>query len=665
MEELLTRFKEYHADPSELLAELVDALRPEHSSDIDSARRNVHALCHLLDSREEMRRGVREAFQRLSSDTRHADLYTSTGILPNTGFFTELFRRIGHQVLPEALDVARLRSRLRQFFPRASDAEWVTGLGDEAWLELFAALHFEEDPAHETLPQPLFEILRALRIISFWIAAGGMDPELLRLDPALELYESPFATQNAELVAYIDTYPLAWRQPAARISDDKHLRVLLDQCQQSIERIRKRAAREGTSIRLTFHLQRQQQLITRCEALLDVLDTLLHHPDGDEARPPIVRLATTLVAAECRRDNVSDHWRQNLELIALRVTDNAGQQGEHYISETRREYFAIARSAAIGGLIVAFMACLKLLLTKAGMPPLTGALAYCLNYGLGFCLIHLLHGTIATKQPAMTANAIAATISQTGGKLRDVEALAGLVARTVRTQVIAILGNVGVAIPVAMLVAFAVSLTGEAHLVSPEKAEYLLAAQSPIHSGALAYAAVAGACLFVAGLISGYFDNYAAYNHVPQRILQLSWARRLLGEHRLQRVARYVGDNLGALAGNFLFGFLLGGTTIFGVLFGLPLDIRHVAFSSAFVGIGFVGQGGQPDPWLLLWAVLGVAAIGTINLAVSFTLALKVALRSRQVNGTPWRTISSAVWRHFRQSPRAFFLPPRGEGDKP
>ncbi|MCB5976870.1 site-specific recombinase [Acinetobacter baumannii] len=32
-----------------------------------------------------------------------------------------------------------------------------------------------------------------------------------------------------------------------------------------------------------------------------------------------------------------------------------------------------------------------------------------MNYSLGFILIHVLHFTVATKQPAMTAAALAAT----------------------------------------------------------------------------------------------------------------------------------------------------------------------------------------------------------------------------------------------------------------
>ena len=118
-----------------------------------------------------------------------------------------------------------------------------------------------------------------------------------------------------------------------------------------------------------------------------------------------------------------------------------------------------------------------------------------------------MHGTVATKQPAMTANAIAASISQSGGKLRDIEVLTGLIARTVRSQIVAILGNILVAIPLAGLIAYAVFSLGGEHFVSPVKAVHLLEEQSLIHSGAVVYAAIAGVCLFLAGLINGYFDK--------------------------------------------------------------------------------------------------------------------------------------------------------------
>ena len=664
MEQLLSRFAETSSDPVDLFVALIDQIRPRRLSDAESARRNIMALCHILALNPGYRDAFRTRLHDLSAMHRHSDLYTSTGILPNTSFVSELLRRIGHKILPEVLDQDLLRSTLRRIFHQAGDGQWVKGVGDDAWVQLIAALRFDEQAPSAEMPRPLGEILRSLRIISYWIAAFGMEPELLRLDRALETYDSPFVTQNAELIAYIDAYPTSWRKPDAGISDDKHLRVLFDQCLGVIERIRKRAGRDGTSIRLTYHLQRLQQLIQRAEELLDLVEALREDPDGASAHGRIVRTFTHLIDEECRRNNLRQHWRNNTQLIALRVTDNASAHGEHYITETRAEYMTMARSAVIGGFIVAFMACLKILLSKVAMPPLSGALAFCLNYGLGFCLIHILHGTVATKQSAMTANAIAATISQSGGKLRDIDRLTGLVARTVRSQLVAILGNVGVAVPLAGLIGYLVFGISGTHFVDAEKAVHLLEEQSLIASGAVFYAAIAGVCLFLAGLINGYFDNYAAYNRVPERILQLNWPKRLFGEYRMRRVASYIGDNLGALSGNFIFGFLLGGTTIFGVLFGLPIDIRHVAFSSAFVGLAVVGADFSPNLGLLLWAVLGVAAIGFINLSVSFALALNIALRSRQVSDTPWRTITGAVLRHLWQHPREFFLPPKKAGSE-
>lgn len=658
MESLLSQFAAPDADLTSLLALLVDEIRPADARDGQTARRNLQALCYVLSTEAELRCGLRDALSELARTYRHSELYTTTGILPNTGFVSEGFRRLGHTLLPEVLDPGLLRTVLRRAFDRPSDRHWVIGVGEDSWLQLIAALRFDEAPASEVFPESLAEILRSLRVLSYWIAACGMEPELLRLEPSLETYESPFVAQNREMSAYIEAFPATWGKPLTAASDDRHLRVLFSQCQEVIDRVRKNAAQKGTSIRLTYHLQRLRQLLRRCEQLLDILAALQTEPRSALAYPPIVRLFTQLVREECQRNNLLRHWRHNTELIALRVTDNARDDGEHYITDTRSEYWELGRSAMIGGVIIACMACLKIMLAKAQMPPLTGALIFCLNYGIGFCLIHILRGTVATKQPAMTANAIAASISEAGGKLNSVDILTNLIARTLRSQIIAILGNVCVAVPLAALIAFAVfSISGE-HFTSPEKAAHLLQEQSLIHSGAVFYAAIAGVCLFISGLISGYYDNYAAYNRVPERILQLGWPKRLFGEARMQRVACYVGDNLGALAGNLLFGFLLGETTLLGLLVGLPIDIRHVAFSSAFVGVSLVDLDFASDPRLFAWAAVGVAMIGIVNLAVSFTLALNVALRARQVSDPQWRNLARAILAHLRRQPRDFFLPP-------
>ena len=296
--------------------------------------------------------------------------------------------------------------------------------------------------------------------------------------------------------------------------------------------------------------------------------------------------------------------------------------------------------------------------TALHLPLLWEGVAYSLNYGLGFVLIHLLHLTIATKQPAMTATTLAAALDGRDSREARLDALAELAAEVSRTQWVSIAGNV----TITMLTAFAISLTAVQFLgwsaAGTEKAAHLLHDLHPWRSLALLHAAIAGVYLFLSGLISGYYDNQALYHRIPQRLRRVKWLRRLLGEQRLGALADYVEHNLGALAGNFLFGCMLGFTPVIGALLGLPLDIRHVAFASANFAYGLVGLQFAVSPATLAVSLAGVLLIGLVNLLVSFSLALRVALRSRGITRAQTEGMWRRVLRRFLECPRDFFWPP-------
>jgi site-specific recombinase len=265
----------------------------------------------------------------------------------------------------------------------------------------------------------------------------------------------------------------------------------------------------------------------------------------------------------------------------------------------------------------------------------------------------------------MTAAAIAAGIDATDIKSKEMDNLVAMIASTTRSQVIAILGNVLLAIPVAILLAWVMFYVSGQPFVTPEKAQQLLLSIDPIHSGALFYAAIAGVCLFLSGLIAGYHDNLAVYNKIPQRLGALIWLQKLLGKARLSRVTNYVENNLGALAGNFYFGCLLGGMAAIGVLFGLPFDIRHVSFSSAYVGFAAAGLDFVLSWTTIAYAALGLALIGFMNLTVSFGLALYVAMKSRKVRFTQWRLLLRNLATRLNQHPGEFIWPPKTAPTKP
>lgn len=659
MEALFDRVVDPDADTLTALTELVSLIRPPRPDDATHAASRLGTLADLLAARPDYAAALRECLGSLLSTRKHLSLYVDAGIFPNTGFVGEIRRRIAHKILPEVPDRANLRDVLGTLFDRPSDADWVAGVGDAAWLRILDRLGLDTTPDVRALPHWAQQVLEALQILSYRISALGLEPELVRVDPDLERFASPFVAQNVEMLAFLETYRRTWLDPEVAFRSDRHLHVLLGQCHTVIARVRKLASNNGTSIHLTFTLERLRQHLDRTEQLLGILETVWERPDGRAVLAPAVRLFKRLVAAECRKNTLLHYMRQNVSILALRVADHAGRKGGHYISSNRAEYAAIARSALLGGLVITFMSLFKVLMAYLHLPPLTEALVFCLNYGLGFVLIHLIHGTVATKQPAMTANAIAATIGDPGGKGRDLEALTTLIARTSRTQMVAILGNVGVALPLAMLLSLAAQQAFGVHIATPEKAREMLGDVHPLFSGAVFYAAIAGFWLFLSGLVAGYYDNVSAYARVPERLAAARWLRRVLGPDRQARLAEYVRGNLGALMGNFLFGFMLGGSYAVGSLFGVPFDIRHVAFSSAFIGFGIAGKGFTPPTGDLTGALTGLFLIGTTNLAVSFTLALMVALRARQVTFAQRRQLLSSVVARLRRQPWEFFLPPR------
>ncbi len=194
------------------------------------------------------------------------------------------------------------------------------------------------------------------------------------------------------------------------------------------------------------------QQVERLEILLHILTK---HSDAEfdtNAHLEMVHLFKNLVYSECHKNDVGQHWQENLEVMALRVTENASRTGEHYITNNRREYYALMRSAMGAGIVIAFMSMIKIMLANLHLAPLTEAIVFSLNYGLGFMLIHILHFTVATKQPAMTAAAIASSIDAADSKSKEMNQLITVISNSIRSQIVAILGNVTFAIPVAMLI---------------------------------------------------------------------------------------------------------------------------------------------------------------------------------------------------------------------
>ncbi len=642
------------ADARARLTGLVEQLRPSWNEHDDDAKAKVQALNQHLRARPEHAAALSAMVATLLAASSQRSLYAESGILEDERLTSGLFRRIANRLLPPAIDEGFLRDALDQVFDDG-DFDWVSRVPAESWLELIEHMATDSASFEPAREQCRSELLEALRLLSLRLAALGTDPTLVRYLPALAKHESPFVTQAEEVREFIDGEPGA----EARELAGRHMLVLLRQCSEYVERVRRRSREAGVDVRLVFLLRRIEQLVERLHVLRELVAP---SPERSlaERRAQVAAFALALIEAQARSNSLKELFSGALDLVARRVTEHASRSGEHYISATRSQFLAMYRAASGAGLIIAFMALNKILLSKLALPPVWAAVAYSLNYGLGFVLIHILGLTIATKQPAMTAATLAATLDETTDRERRLDVLTRIAAEVSRTQWISIAGNVSIGFVVALAISAACGAFG-VDPVGQDKADDLLHELHPLRSLALLHAAIAGVYLFLSGLISGYYDNLSLYHRVPERMTRVRWLRRLLGERRLQALARYVEHNLGALAGNFLFGCMLGSTGVVGQLLGLPLDIRHVAFAAANLAYGLAGLDFQ-----VLWTVavnsaFGVLCIGGVNLIVSFTLALEVALRSRGLGGAETGSLLRSVGARLLISPRDFFWPPRDE----
>ena len=641
---------------TEHLQALIAVLRPPQPTDSARATDNVRALCYVLMRHPSWRLALRRYLIQVLTSRHLVHLLTDTGITLNGNFWSAAWQRLINKLLPPLVNDDYIKDIFGLLFHDPQDHVWVNAVADNVWQDLMRAIGFRIPKARHTYAIITNDILSAVQVLSYRITNIGLEAELVRNYPAIEQFESPFLRQNDAINEYVLCQSEWLADRRKQREDSKHIEVLLTQCEAIASRIRRTAAVQGVSISLTRLLLRLTQSIARLRCLLALLDSR----DSQTATGITTTLLKELVSADNQRHSLRHLLQTNTELLSLQVTERAGRSGEHYVTDTRAEWMSMLRSAVGAGVIVGFMATFKILFAAMALAPFGYALLYSLNYSSGFMLVHVLHFTIATKQPAMTAALIARAIDQ--GK-QSLDELVELIVRVLRSQFIAIIGNIGLAIPTAYLIAWIwYGMSGQ-HLVSPEKAQHLLHDLDPLDSLALPHAAIAGVCLFLSGLISGYYDNKASYANIPARLRQLAWLRSLLGEKRLLSVTTYIGNNLGALAGNFFFGIMLGSIGQLGNFFGLPVDIRHITFSSANFAFALVGLEHQISWQLCLYTLAGILLIGLVNLGVSFSLAMLVALRSRRVSFGQWRHLGALLWRRFRTGARDFFLPAREVSD--
>jgi site-specific recombinase len=444
----------------------------------------------------------------------------------------------------------------------------------------------------------------------------------------------------------------AHADPATLRQALQYLRALLDRCRKAALSVPEHLEIYGVSVDLMFEVEQLDARTQRIEALLDCLVS-------DQPKQELLRLTASLVRVVHARRSVRTLFGRHYSLMARKVAERSAETGAHYITRNASEYRQMLGSAAGGGAILAITTLIKFGLVALALAPFWGGVWAGINYAASFVVIHLLHWTVATKQPAMTAPAMAQRLQNIG----DDAGLAGFVdevAHLLRSQMAGIVGNLTVVIPVVAALQGLSWVVFGAPLVAVEEAKYVLHSLS-FFGPSLLFAAFTGVLLFASSLIAGWVENWFAFYRLESAI---AWNPAIItrfGAARAQAWAHWWAGNISGLAANVSLGLLLGLSPALLGFIGLPLDVRHVTLSTGQLAAAVGTLGWQTMATATFWwCVPTVLLIGVLNLGVSFYLAFKVALRSRGIQLADRARVKSAIWRRLREQPRSFFLPPRG-----
>jgi site-specific recombinase len=613
----------------------------------------VLRLRHLLNQVEKndtLRQQVHGLAQAFWRDIDAASLFADLGFGARLSFGSELLSRVHVRLLPGTPETRDLASLFRLLF-EPEDADWVAAL-DEATLARVAQLL---GPANGEALRGV--LLNAITILISSVHSAGYTTALRQRMDATALQDEPFR-QLTHAAASLREAVLQGRHDEA-LKAAGYLRALLDACRNAAASVMPHLEQYGVSVDIVFDLDQLRGRTLRVEQLVDCVLAPEPLPEG---RRLLLELLRVLGEQLGLRALVARHY----SLLARQVAERSAETGEHYITRSRSEYGDMLRRALGGGAVIAGTTFLKFAIAAIGLTAFWGGFWAGVNYAASFVLVMLLHWTVATKQPAMTAPAMAASLPRgTSASDAEIEGFVDRVAQLIRSQAAAIVGNLAMCFPLVLAVQLIAKAVFGDTPVGEKEAQYVLHSITLLGPTAL-FAAFTGVLLFASSLVAGWAENWFVLHRLDSAI---AWNPRIvarLGAARAQRWARWWRANISGLAANISLGLMLGLVPALLGFFGVPIDVRHVTLASGQLGAALGALGfGLLTQGVFWWCVAGIAVTGVLNLTVSFTLAFRVALRSRGVRVQDRRRIGTALWRRLRTQPMSFFRPPADTGAPP
>lgn len=450
--------------------------------------------------------GLRRAFAELAAHPSALTLFAEAGLPGERGFLAELVERVPRRAIPQPAGELDLSQMLAQVLSSEEERQRWNALDVRAGAALRA--FFGDEPGASGSEPLRTAFADALRLLASRAASEALSAKLRERTPPAPLATSAFHRLRRATDALADAWharqPIAeavsrWRQERA------HVPAALATMKHEVDG-------EGISVDIVYGLEAIERSIARLDLAIEVLAAR----DGLERARALRDWITALAHGVDEQRRIGALLRASTRRLHRRIVERSGATGEHYIAKSKREYGAIWVAAAGGGLLTTSTAALKLAVHSLALAPFQEGMLYGLNYAISFLLLQVFHLTLATKQPAMTAANLAATLRTHAGTER-LEEIVDVTAQIARSQLAAATSNV-----------LAVSLGAVAFdrlwrlvfgtpVLSAETASETYLALSPLDSGTIVYAALTGVILWSASLIGGFIENLGGLSPDPAR----------------------------------------------------------------------------------------------------------------------------------------------------
>ncbi|MBC7597784.1 MAG: recombinase, partial [Polaromonas sp.] len=381
-----------------------------------AAAARVDIFLDVMDVRPALAEQFRRWWQKLMDTVDDATLLSDYGFASRNAFVSELVERLHRKLLPATPETADAGELFTLVLPDKLDAQWIATLSP-ATLERLAALltlpaHGQAPHAPRGLTHWQASLIEAITFCTSNIRAVGFAPEIrLRMRTPARA-DSPFHTLSNDFETLRDAWwDLHCNEPepdaAQHLADAAtQFKAKLEACRQAAASVYTHLDSHGISMDLVFRLRQLRERVLRIRALLDCLM-------GEDPLANSAKLLSHLASVGQDQRSLGVLLSSNSSLLAAKVAERSSETGEHYITRNAKEYRAMLGQAAGGGALTAGTTALKFAILAVGLSAFWSGFWAGVMYAASFVLIQLLHFTLATKQPAMTAPAMAA-------KLKDI-----------------------------------------------------------------------------------------------------------------------------------------------------------------------------------------------------------------------------------------------------